>query len=274
MKFGRTIGLLAMPALTGPSDEEVTASENEHVVTTSMTTIAPEVRLPAWSEMVKEFGEAKAAYDRGEYEIAMELLRPLAELGDARAQTNLGFMYAEGQGVLQDYTEALKWYLMAAEQGFAIAQVEVGAMYEYGLGVQRHDFTAIKWYRKAAEQGDADAQCCLGNAYVALGFEFIADGDLRDFIEAMKWYHLAANQGSTSAQFNLGSMYSSGEGVPRDTVQSYMWFELAARTSSASKYKDHIDAGCSRKLLEKSMTPGQIAEAQRLAREWLSAHPK
>ena len=91
-KFGRTIGLLAKSAVAGSSDEEVAASETEHIITTSMTTFAPAVRLPAWSEMVKEFGEVKAAYDRGEYEIAMELLRPLAELGDARAQTNLGFM--------------------------------------------------------------------------------------------------------------------------------------------------------------------------------------
>lgn len=228
MKFGRAVGVLARSAVAGPSYEEVTASENEHIITTSMTTFAPAVRLPAWSEMVKEFGEVKAAYDRGDYEIAMELLRPLAELGDAHAQTNLGFMYAEGHGAVSDFVEAMKWYSLGAEQGSTAAQLQLGAMYEYGLGVQSNCFTAIKWYRKAADQGDADAQCCLGNAYVALAFEFAESQDNRDFTEAMKWYHLAAGQGSAAAQFNLGNMYSNGHGVPPDSAEAARWFLKAA----------------------------------------------
>ena len=213
MKFGRTVGVLARPALAGSSDEELTPSENEPINTTTMATYGPTVRLPVWPEMVKEFDDVEANYDRGEYEIAMELLRPLAELGDARAQTNLGFMYAEGHGAVSNYVDAMKWYSLAAEQGYAAAQMQLGAMFEYGLGVQANCFTAIEWYRKAANQGDADAQCCLGNAYVALGFEFAESQDNRDFTEALKWYHLAADQGNAAAQFNLGNMFCHGHGV-------------------------------------------------------------
>jgi TPR repeat protein len=61
--------------------------------------------------------DAEAAYERGDYETAVQLLRPLGEQGDAKAQHSLGFLYAKGQGVPQDYAEAVKWYRMAVEQG-------------------------------------------------------------------------------------------------------------------------------------------------------------
>ena len=72
--------------------------------------------------------EANSAYERGDYTIAERLLRPLAEQGHAGAQTMLGSMYGEGQGVPQDDQEALKWYRKAAEQGHAGAQVNLGVM--------------------------------------------------------------------------------------------------------------------------------------------------
>ena len=63
--------------------------------------------------------DAVAAYDRGDYAQALKILRPLATQGNAGAQYNIGFMYASGQGVTQDYKEAVKWYRLAAAQGDA-----------------------------------------------------------------------------------------------------------------------------------------------------------
>ena len=63
-----------------------------------------------------------AAYKHGDYAIALKLLRPLAKQGNARAQYHLGYMYDQGQGVLQDHKEALKWYQLAGEQGNTGAQ--------------------------------------------------------------------------------------------------------------------------------------------------------
>ena len=60
---------------------------------------------------------------------------PLAEAGYDVAQFNLGVMYDNGQGVLQDYKEAVKWYRLAAEQGYADAQYNLGVMYDNGEGV-------------------------------------------------------------------------------------------------------------------------------------------
>ena len=50
------------------------------------------------------------------------------------AQSNLGLAYRTGQGVTQDFQEALKWYRLAAEQGYAVAQANLGLMYMEGTG--------------------------------------------------------------------------------------------------------------------------------------------
>src|SRR5262249_24139698 len=64
-----------------------------------------------------------AAYNRADYATAMRLWLPLAEGGNADAQTMLGIIYEEGQGVSQDYTAALTWYHRAADQGHPDAQL-------------------------------------------------------------------------------------------------------------------------------------------------------
>jgi len=133
------------------------------------------------------FDEGVAAYNRGDYATAVEEWLPIAEQGDADAQSNLGFMYHNGEGVPKDYAVAVRWYRLAAEQGHA------------------------------------------------------------------------------SAQYNLGIMYYNGEGVPQDYVQAHMWWNLAASKGNENGRKN-------RDIVAKKMTPTQIAEAQRLAREWLEKH--
>ena len=150
--------------------------------------------LLAQSVVAGPLSDGWDAIVRGDYATALQLLRPLAEQGDARAQGNLGFMYHQGYGVPQDFAEALKWL------------------------------------RLSAEQGDA------------------------------------------SSQDMLGAMYDNGDGVLQDFIQSHMWHNL-----SALNFKDsekHYNAVTNRNREAAKMTPEQIAEAQRLAREWLAAHPK
>ena len=92
------------------------------------------------------------AYSRKDYATAVKLIRPLAEQGDADAQTNLGIMYNNGQGVLHDYVEAVEWFRKAAEQGHVGAQVNLSFMYEKGQGVLQDDAEAAKWYDLANAQ--------------------------------------------------------------------------------------------------------------------------
>jgi TPR repeat protein len=126
--------------------------------------------------------DCAAAFDRHDYASALQLCRPLAEQGDVRAQTSLGGMYYNGQGVQRNYTEARKWVRKAAERGYAPAQ-----------------------------------------AY-------------------------------------LGIMYWNGQGVPRDAVLAYMWLILAATQEPKAEAE--------RDMAASEMTPDEIDEAQRLAREW------
>ena len=66
-------------------------------------------------------------------------------------------MYANGQGVPQDYAEAVKWYRKAAEQGDAVAQYNLGVMYKKGDGVPQDYVQAHVWFNLAAAKGDKDA---------------------------------------------------------------------------------------------------------------------
>ena len=78
-------------------------------------------------------------------------MRIHAALRDAGAQFNLGVMYDNGEGVPQDYVEAMKWYHKAAEQGHAGAQFNLGLMYANGNGVPQDYAKAAKWFRLGAE---------------------------------------------------------------------------------------------------------------------------
>ncbi|RZN74027.1 tetratricopeptide repeat protein, partial [Avibacterium paragallinarum] len=116
----------------------------------------------AVSDQETQFQQGLEAAERGNFATALQLWKPLAEQGNASAQSNLALMYRKGQGVKQDYFQAVKWYQKAAEQGNADAQFNLALMYKNGQGVKQDDFQAVKWYQKAAEQGDASAQNNLG----------------------------------------------------------------------------------------------------------------
>ena len=158
------------------------------------------------------------AYLAGNYATAVQEFKKAAEQGNAEAQFNLGVMYSNGRGVLQDDKEAVRLYRLAAEQGIAQAQYNLGIMYNNGEVV------------------------------------------LQDYKEAVKWYRLAAEQGKANAQFNLGNMYANGRGVIQDNVYAHMWWNIAASEGSETAKEN-------RDIIAKQMTPSQIAEAQKLARE-------
>lgn len=89
---------------------------------------------------------AAGAYERKDFALCLSIWRPLADQGNAEAQTLLGAMYWQGEGVARDHTEAARLYLLAAEQGYARAQNNIGFMYGFGEGIPPHDdVQAYKW---------------------------------------------------------------------------------------------------------------------------------
>ena len=110
--------------------------------------------MPTWTIL----GGGYQSYLKGDYKAAYDEWLPLAELGDAEAQFNLGVLYDEGAGVERDLATAADWYRKAATQGFIDAQTNLGIMYYHGLGVDRDHELAAHWFRLAADQGDAEAR--------------------------------------------------------------------------------------------------------------------
>jgi TPR repeat protein len=129
----------------------------------------------------------------------------------------------------------------------------------------RHPATAhLQRLREHADEGSALAQYVLGAMY-QLG-EVVP----QDYTEAAKWFRRAADQDLAVAQFALGEMYALGQGVPEDIVHAHMWLDLsgahAARIVGAQKLAR--DAQEMRDTLARKMTPAQVREAQKLARDW------
>ena len=124
---------------------------------------------------------------------SVEEVRRQAQDGDSAAQVALGQMYREGNGVSQDYREALVWFRRAAAQGDAEAQYHIGKMYRGGEGVQRDFKMAVGWYEKAALQGHPMAQVNLGRML------FWGQGVRQNTEHAYAWASLAAEQGARGA---------------------------------------------------------------------------
>jgi uncharacterized protein len=154
-----------------------------------------------------------------------------------------------------DYETALKMLEPLADQGNVDAQVRLGIMYRNGRGVPVDYVKAVKWYRLAADQDNAKAQFDLGELY--------ADGQgvAVDYAEMVKLHTRSGEKGFVDAQDVLGLMYENGIGVPVDNVKAYLWYDLAASQGGMN------DAD-KREQIAKKLTPEQIVEAKKLAREW------
>ena len=152
-----------------------------------------------------------------------------------------------------DFATALTVLEPLAEQGNVEAQLRLGLMYHKGWGVRFDNAKAMKWLRLAADQDNAQAQFVLSSIYVL--------AVRPDYAEAFKLLLRSAEHGYGYAQDYLGDMYAEGLGVPVDNVQAYFWHDRAAAqgVQNAAEKRD---------LIAKLLTPDEIAQAQKLAREW------
>jgi TPR repeat protein len=171
-----------------------------------------------------------------------EEIKAKAEKGEAAAQYDLGSRYFFGIEVPKNPVEAVEWFRKAAKQGHGKAQFQLGACYGWGYGVVKDPAEGAKWYRMAAEQGEVVAQNDLGFCYSQ------GKGVTKDYVEAHKWFNIASAQGNYVTQ----KMISSGEIAP-----------VAGMTIMTEDPKDSMSR------IEQFMTRNQIAEAQRLAREFV-----
>ncbi len=163
-----------------------------------------------------------------DYAKALEWWEKSAELGNATAMNNIGWLYQKGYGVEQDYAKALEWYEKSAELGNDWAMNNIGNLYYNGNGVTQDYAKALEWYEKSAELGNAVAMNSIGNLY------YRGNGVTQDYAKAKEWWEKAAELGYANAMNNIGAMYYEGYGVEQDYAKAMEWYEKAAELGNAN----------------------------------------
>ena len=211
--------------------------------------------------MDKQTGEVRRAF--GSWKDVTRLLVSAILLGFAALpSTASADPFEDGLNAYErgDYATALRIWRPLAERD-PRAAINLGVMYAEGLGTQKDAVEALRWLGAAALTGEPNAQMHLG-----LMFAEGIGGRPPNYEAAAAWYRAAAEQGDPDAQVLLAFAYSIGEGVPEDYVSADMWANLAAAKLPPGKARDA--ALQLRDQLADKMTPVQIADAQKLAREW------
>jgi len=148
-------------------------------------------------------------------------------------------------------------------------------MYELGKGVPRNLERAMECYQKAAGRNDFNARGLLKDKPLAeqgdvaalyrLGQKWLGGhGVIEDVAEALRLLEKAADQRYVAASRLLGYMHQNGWKLPQDFVLAHKWYNIAASLGDPK-------SGPERDAVARLMTAGQVAEAQKLAREWLAS---
>lgn len=178
------------------------------------------------------------------------LLEPHAALGDYQAGLDA---FSTG-----DYETAAAEWAPLAEQGDAGSQFGMGLMSANGWGTAQDDARALEWYQLAAAQGHGEASYNIGVMYQnGWGVE-------QSDAETLKWMQAAAETGFAPAHRAIGDIYEGGIGVEPDNVKAYAWFESSAKLGDSQ-------ANFDREELAMNMNEAEIAEAEKLAQDWLAA---
>jgi TPR repeat protein len=183
----------------------------------------------------------------------------------AAAQHTVPSAQAEPSAQLQAprWTEADRQALLVkARHGDVSSQLWLGVAYRQGYFGEPNLREARKWLRKAALHGDPDAQFSLGQMYED------GDGVKQNYVLAAKWYRKAAEHvpdrgGAGQGRNSLGMLYLEGLGVPKDYTLAYMWFRLT-----------NFEPNRNLSLAKSHMSPTDILNAERLAKEWKLKHPE
>jgi TPR repeat protein len=224
--------------------------------TLAMTLLLQAVVTGSASDLI----EGLTRYAMHDHARAIEVLRPLADQGDAVAQEILGKIHLMGEGTMRNNIVAFKRFLQAAERGRVAAQLELGRMYRDGVGIPADGNLAIHWFDRAAKQGAPDAYNAIGEMYLG------HPGVLEDAAAARSAFLSGANLDHAGAMYNLGMIYLVGHGVPPDRIEAYKWFELSAQISTG---KEHDNALRALSTLRERLTPLQVGMAMAAVNDWL-----
>jgi TPR repeat protein len=130
-----------------------------------------------------------------------------AGAADSVAQYEMALRYADGEGVPQNYRDAMAWFAKAAANDNDNAQWKLGLGYIKGIGVPHDERKAVVWFKRAANHGDIRAQSALSDLYLS------GRGVPRDYVRAYTWACIArGSQGNDDDQLRvIGSRMTSAQ---------------------------------------------------------------
>jgi TPR repeat protein len=216
------LGALAVPLSTSADTPDMVGMpfQKDRDLATVWSRLVVETNSPLGTLIQSNIG-ARAISGR------IQDLKAQAEKGVAEAQYALGYCFAFGLGVPQDFAQTAKWIRKAAEQGHPAAAHVLGNAYLDGTFVPKDNNEGVKWLRKSATFGFPYSQVSLGECYAK------GRGVTNDWREAFKWFSKAAERGYACAQSWVGYCYRRGEGVPKDLAEAVKWFRKSAEQGDA-----------------------------------------
>jgi len=177
-----------------------------------------------------------------------------------------GVTYFSGDGVPQDYEEAIVWFRRAAERYNVKAIVYLGGMYDMGWGVPADISEAASWYTKAAELGSAHAQYKAAMIYM-----YELPRNVKNDDRGTMWLLKSAEQGYAEAQMWLGELYlKTTKSGARDYKEAYFWSYLAHELYTTDNRT--LVAGSTARNRDKAatfLTDAELAQTQDRVKKWL-----
>jgi TPR repeat protein len=181
-------------------------------------------RLPEGG--IDPFSVAYATARAGDMQGAFDLVKVLADSGNAKAQFSAGVAYQTGSVAKQDDAQAVSYFRRAADQGHELAVIELGKMIRDGRGTRKDPAQAMKLFRDLAAKGNAAAMYEIGYMYEQ-GIGIASDPKL-----GASWYQQASDRKNGDAQLALSKMYESGKGVPQDATKAEILLMQASRNGN------------------------------------------
>jgi len=209
-----------------------------------------------------EAGDAEAQFKLGviyhrnkAYAEACKWWGKAALQNHANAQIMLGIAYHNGEGVPQNYVNAIDLYRLAERSGNektkAVARYQLSIMYLKGEGVGKDVFESVRLLKLALDGGISEPDAKMRMALHYRHGYGLAKSDT----EAFRWFLKAAQQGHPAAQYEVGQCYKNGIGVRANKKETEAWLSKAAQ-------QGHIAATFTTPVNAQSFKKGQVIESR------------
>lgn len=163
----------------------------------------------------------QSCYDAKNYTEALSCFQRAAKTGDALAQTYLGIMYMQGEGVQKNSQISLNMFNKAIAQNYPFAMTQLGHIYRRGNGVAADLSKAFSLYKKAAELDDSQGQYFTAYCYNE------GKGVVKDSVQAFKYYVLSSSNDDKYAAEQVAYFYYMGKVVPQSYKDAVDYLEQA-----------------------------------------------